>query len=338
MFSGMKEAMRRSVTLQDIADHCGFSKSTVAQVLRSPERCKAAAATRKQVLAAARELGYQPNLTARSLSTRRSFTIGVMFPAVGSFYHELVIRLDAILAQHGYYGLFSYWPTRLDAHSAFRHAFDRMRQYGVDGIITCEYDESLAEEGIPIVTYGNERRLMDCVYPDKKEYAVQAVRYLYERGHRRMAFMGFFEDVRYQALKQAMTEVGVAVNPTWMIPASNVLEANFDRIREILSQPTRPTAVITHSDHLAMGVILTAHEVGKRVPDDLSVLSYDNLREAAFCLPPLTTFDQRFDLAANLLAETVIRRIETPSLPQQKRHYTMPLIERASVASPPLEA
>ena len=329
--------MRRSVTLQDIAVHCGLSKSTVAQILRSPETCKAAMATRNHVLAAARELGYLPNFAARSLSTRRSFTIGVMFPAVGSFYHELVIRLDAVLAQHGYYGLFSYWPTRLDARSAFRHAFERMRQHGVDGIITCEYDESLAGEGIPIVTYGNERRLMDCVYPDKTEYAVRAVRYLYERGHRRVAFMGLFEDVRYRVLTQTMAEAGIAVNPAWMIPSSGVLEANFGRIREVLSQPVRPTAVITHSDHLAMGVILAAHDAGVRVPEDLSVLSFDNLREAAFCLPPLTTFDQRFDLAASLLVETVIRRIDEPSLPQQKRSYVMPLIERASVASPPPE-
>lgn len=327
--------MRRSVTLQDIAEHCGFSKSTVAQVLRSPETCRAAAGTRSLVLAAARKLGYQPNFAARSLSTRRSFTIGVMFPAVGSFYHELVIRLDAILAQHGYYGLFSYWPPRLDGRGAFRHAFERMRRHGVDGIITCEYDESLAGEGIPIVTYGNERRLMDCVYPDKRDYAVQAIRYLRERGHRRIAWMGLFLDVRYQVLMQAADAAGMTVKPAWMIPASGSQEANFRQIRAVLSQPEAPTAVITHSDHLAMGVILAAHQAGKRVPADVSVLSYDNLQEAAFCLPPLTTFDQRFDLAASLLAETVVRRIEEPSLPQQKRSYVMPLVERESVGPAP---
>lgn len=325
--------MQKPVTLEDIACRCGMSKSTVAQVIRDPKGCKASLRTRDLVLSAARELDYHPNYAARALSTRRTYTIGVLFPAMRSFYDELSMELCTILESRGYYGLFGYWDIRHDASSAFRQAFMGMKHRGVDGVITCEYDESLADADIPVVTYGNERRLMDCVYPDKADFARRAIQYLYARGHRSIAFCGVLADIRYTYFRQAMEELGLTWRPEFVFDVSATLEEGYEVVRKLFGGSSTPTAIVSHSDCMSQGILGALWASGKKVPDDVSVLSYDNMQFSAYTQPPLTTFDQNFQLAAQLLADTILRRIKNPGIGQQKRTYKMSLIERKSVTS-----
>lgn len=325
--------MRKRTTLQDIADYCNLSKSMVAKVISNPENCKATVRTKTMVADAVKKLDYRPNFAAKALSTNRTFTIGILFPAINSFYGELGIQIDAALAKRGYTALFAYWDGIKDTHQAFIRAFERMRLRGIDGVITCQYEESIAEAGIPIVTYGNERRLMDSVYPDKLDYAIRAIHYLVEHGHRHIGFTGLFHDIRYQQIRNEMEKLELPLVPEWFVPIETYYqyEDGYKAMKQILALPKQPTAIVTHGDHVAMGALRATNEAGVRVPDDISLLSYDNLCESAYSIPPLTTFDQQYKLGAELLVETLIRRIENPTLPQQKRSFTMPLVERASV-------
>ncbi len=325
--------MKKRTTLQDIADYCKLSKSMVAKVVSNPLHCKATARTRELVADAVKKLDYRPNFAARALTTNRTFTVGVLFPSVNSFYDELGVQIDAALAVRGYTAIFAYWNGITDSQQAFIRTFERMRLRGIDGVITCQYEESIADSGIPIVTYGNERRLMDCVYPDKLDYATRAVRYLAENGHRRIGFIGLFRDVRYQQICDEMKKLNLPCVPEWFVPieTAHQYEEGCQAMTEILSLSRRPTAVITHGDHVAVGALCAAHKAGVAVPDDISLLSYDNLRGSGYCTPPLTTFDQRYEFGAELLVETLIRRIENPTIPQQKFSFSMPLVERQSV-------
>lgn len=324
--------MRKRTTLQDIADHCNLSKSMVAQVIRDPKGCKATAKTKSLIASAVRELDYQPNFAARALSTNRTHSVGIMFPTVISFYHELTIQLDFALAKRGYSGVFAYWDGLNNSIDSFQMAFERMRRRGVDGIITCQYDESVANRGIPVVTYGNERRLMDCVYPDKLDHAVRAVHYLVGHGHRNIGFLGHSEDVRYRAILDELKRLGVEFNPGWMVKTEmTYIQNGYKCMKTLLGNPDPPTAIITHSDQMAIGAIRYANEAGVRIPDDISIISFDNLTESAYTVPALTTFDQQYKLAAELLVETLLNRINNPGIPQQKRSFSMPLIERESV-------
>lgn len=325
--------MKKRTTLQDIADYCKLSKSMVAKVVSNPENCKATAKTKRLVAEAVKKLDYRPNFAARALTTNRTFTVGVLFPSVNSFYDELGVQIDAALALRGYTAIFAYWNGIKDSQQAFIRTFERMRLRGIDGVITCQYEESIADSGIPIVTYGNERRLMDCVYPDKLDYATRAVHYLVENGHRRIGFIGLFRDVRYQQICNEMKKLNLPYVSEWFVPieTAHQYEEGCQAMTEILALPRRPTAVITHGDHVAVGALYAAHKAGVAVPDDISLLSYDNLRGSGYCIPPLTTFDQRYEFGAEQLVETLIRRIENPTIPQQKFSFSMPLIERESV-------
>ncbi len=325
--------MRRRATLQDIADYCNLSKSMVAQVIRDPERCKATAKTKSMIASAARELDYQPNFAARALSTNRTYSVGVMFPAIINFYHELTIHLDAALSKHGYSGVFAYWKAGTNSRDSFLEAFERMRRRNVDGIITCQYEESVADRGIPVVTYANERRLMDCVYPDKLDYAARAVRYLMEHGHRNIGCLNYFEDVRHQAICSELKRAGLKVNSDWMVNTHDPhqLRSGYEAMKTLIERKNPPSAIITHCDTVAIGAIRYAHEAGVKIPDDISIISFDNQVESAYTIPALTNFGQPYELAAELLVETLLARIENPALPQQKRSFIMPLIERESV-------
>ncbi len=128
--------MTSKATLQDIADHCGFSKSMVAQVMRDPQGSSAKQQTKSIIIDTAKKFNYRSNLAAKTLSTNKSYTIGVIMPSVGGFYYELAVELERILTEHGYYSLFSYWTVKDPKGSNSRQAFDRIIEHGVDGIKT----------------------------------------------------------------------------------------------------------------------------------------------------------------------------------------------------------
>ncbi len=320
---------KKNCTLQDIADFCGVSKSTVAKVIQNPENCKMRQETVTMVQEAAVKLDYHASIAARSLRTNRSYTIGVIFPNICSFYRELVIYLDMELTRRGYYPLFSYWDP-MD-RTTYAQCYNRLLKYGVDGIITNDDDESIPSRDVPTVIYGNELKVWDCVFPDKKHYAEHAINYLYNKGHRKIGYIGRQWDVRYQCVLDAMKKRGLEINPEWLRDSRTMSPEAYESAKALFQSSELPTALLAHSDHVAYAIIRAAAENGLKVPDDLSILSYDNLSESEFSLPPLTTYDQRFKHASLLLVDMLLRRIDDPSLPQQKMSYIMPLIERQSV-------
>lgn len=325
----MQKTALRKTTLQDIADYCRLSKSTVAQVMSDPDHIKVRRSTVEKVLEAARELNYSTNYAAKRLRTSRTYTIGVVFPNITSFFRELIPFLDRELAANNYFGFFSFWDP--SDRQNYRNVYNRLRDHGLDGIITNDKDESIPDINVPTVIYGNRLQYFDCVYPDKEEYARQAVKYLYERGHRKIGFIGQRFGIRIQALWDEFGKYNLMIHPEWFRGCSAYMDKGYQETKALLQTAELPTALITHSDHVAYGALRALEEAGLKVPDDISILSYDNLPESEYSSPPLTTFDQRYEYAAKLLVDTVLKRIENPHLPQQHLGYNLPLVERKSV-------
>ncbi len=323
--------MKKPTTLQDIADYCNLSKGMVGKVIRNPEQCKASARTRQLVAEAVQKLDYRPNFAAKALTTRRTYCVGILFPAVNSFYYELGIKLDVALARHGYTSLFAYWDVSRNPLQAYQEVFERIRLRNVDAVVTCQHEPFLIGKGIPVIIYGNEYQDVDCVFPNKKDFGVRAVQYLVKKGHRDIGCSGHFPDIRYQAIREEMKRQDLEINEEWFIGGSSYSHGGYEAMQRILSCRHRPTAMIMHSDHMASGALLAAHEHGCRVPDDISILSYDNLNESQYTIPPLTTFDQDFPQGAELIAQVLLNRMDNPESPFRKYSFKMPLIERLSV-------
>ena len=324
----------KRTTIQDLADFCGLSKSTVAYILREPDTCKATAATKAKVASAVSKLNYRPNPAARALSTRRYRSIGVLFPPRGGYYNELMVQLDKEMRKHNYYGIFSFWELdELDGHgkNSSKRSFQKLCDHGIDGVITTEYSDFFKKSNIPVVIYGNEWPSFDCVFPDKVAYMKDTVKYLLNHGHQNIGFLGLTNELRAKTLRKELTSNNLPVNEDWFINTSATLENGKGAMLKLLSQKKHPDAVILHSDSLMPGVLCAADSLGIRVPEDISIISYDNLSRSELFIPPLTTFDPCLPLVAEMLMEVMLKRIEKPEMPFQKKSFKMRLIERKSV-------
>ena len=316
---------KKRVTVQEIADCCGLSKSTVAYVLREPTTCRATEETRRKVLDMARTMGYQGNPAARALSTRRYRTIGMLLPMTEGYYGELMMSLDRVMKQRGYHGIYSFWEN-----GSFTEALSNLCRQGIDGLISLEYSKALAETGKPVVMFGNLWPEWDCVYPDKADYMRQTVAYLRGRGYRKIGFMGLTHELRAVVLREELSRYNLPVREEWFIDTFATRANGAMAAEKLLSLSERPEAVILHSDILMSGLV---HAAAGRIdiPRELAVISFDNLRESAYFQPPLTTFDQCLDQVAEWLVDTLLKRIADPKLPRILHSYTIPMIERNSV-------
>ena len=319
---------KKRVTLEDVAKYCGLSKSTVAYVLREPRTCKAAAKTKEKVAAAVRKLGYRTNPAARALSSQRYRAVGILFPSCSGHYGTLMVELDKEMRKHNYFSVFSFWEPD-NPTTSFKESLSHLCNHGIDGIITTEYNDLVCKLNMPVVIYGNEWPACDCVYPDKTAYMKETVEYLCRRNHRQIAFLGLTQEIRARVLREELTKRQLPVNEDWFI---NCMPSDGEAaMRKLLSLPERPDAIILHSDSMAPGILSSADAAGVRIPEDISLISYDNLYESQYTRPPLTTFDQCLPLAAKMLTKTILRRIDEPQTPQLKLSFRMPLIERHSI-------
>lgn len=317
--------MAKRVTVQEIANRCGLSKSTVAYVLREPETCRATAETKAKVLNTARELGYRSNPAARALSTKSYKTIGMLFPMTEGYYGELMMALDKAMKVRGYHGIYSFWEN-----GSFAEALDNLCHQGIDGLISLEYSPALEDIGKPVVIFGNQWPKWDCVYPDKADYMRRTVGYLTDRGYQKIGFIGLTHESRAVVLREELARRGLPVRAEWFIDILSTRENSKAAMEKLLALKEMPEAVILHSDILMSG-LLQASADRIRIPEDLAVISFDNLKESAYFLPPLTTFDQCFEQAAEWLVDTLLKRIAEPEHPQILRSYVTPMVERKSV-------
>lgn len=285
------------MNLEDVAKRARVSISTVSRVLNNTAPVKNS--TRARVLKAVKELRYHPNLQARSLAGGKSQTLGLIVSNLENpFFLDIFRAFDSDAHQHEYEVLVAntdYSPRRLV--SSIQLMMGR-RVAGL-ALIVSEMDPSLmkefAELGLPIVLY-------DVGLPTKNIYKIQVnyekgirktVEYLYLMGHRRMAFVGHHNGLAplldrkksfLNTMKQYSREVEFAT-----VADRDGPEGGQSAMRQFLDSGFKPTAVICVNDFMALGVLKELRESGLRVPEDVSVTGYDNIRLSEFVYPPLTT-------------------------------------------------
>ncbi|HHT14975.1 MAG TPA: LacI family transcriptional regulator [Clostridiales bacterium] len=334
------------VGIKDVAKEAGVSASTVSYVLNNTPTESISEDTRKRVMAAVKKLRYVPNLNARSLSSRRSNLIGVLIPQTepgkefmfsNPFYGELLSSIEYTARQQGYHLLLS--GTQED-HCYLNIAQNR----DVDGIIIVgtypgENLNELKRMGVPIV-------LVDSYVMDKdfhtigiedKEGARMATRYLIGKGHRRIAFIsGSIREngvnmKRYQGYCDALQEAGLTVDESAFYSGTVDYEYGLTAAQQYLDRGRQQTAAFITADVLSMGFIKGLREQKVCVPDDISIVSFDDVYLANMTYPSLTTVHQDIGEKGRKAVELVLEAAKAKEHRYTECILPLRLVERDSV-------
>ncbi len=287
------------VTIHDVAARAGVSVATVSRVLNGKELVREE--TSKQVRAAAKSLRYVPNIAARSLSIRRSQTIGIVLPDVhGEFFSEVIRGIDLAARAEGYHILVS------GSHSnpaQMLEVVDTMRGR-VDGLLVMAPDVTLAplEElpKMPVVLLNSSGANGDAITIDNYGGARAMMRHLHGLGHTRIAFVcgpSHNADARERLRGYRHAMRGMAAKSLRALECSGDFteESGFAAGNKIAAQASRPTAVFSANDSMAVGVLASFAAAGIKVPEGMTVVGFDDIPIARYVAPPLTTM--RVDIA-----------------------------------------
>jgi DNA-binding LacI/PurR family transcriptional regulator len=307
-----------AVTLKAVAERVGLTPSTVSHVLtNSPAANSVPQRTKNRIHAAARELNYQPNFFARSLKVKRSHTIGVIAEEIGDAYSSLIISgIERYLRKHNFF--FLTVAHRHDDKLLSTYS-NMLQQRGVEGFITV--DTFLTEEPpLPTVAIAGHRRIprVTNIVLDHCHAASLALQHLVDLGHEEIAFMkgstaSSDTDERWKAICDVAAKLGVQMRPELTVQLEGVdptPNLGYPFAKQLLARKRPFTALFAYNDISAIGSICAFQEVGLRVPDDLSVVGFDDIQSSAYLNPPLTTVRQPLQEMGEIAARTLIDRIE----------------------------
>lgn len=294
------------ITIYDIAKQAGVSAATVSKVFN--DYSDVSAKTRRKVLDTAREMGYLPNSSARTLITGRSWTLGILYMEASGkgirhpFFNALLESFKNEAESRGYDLMF----ISRDIGGRKTTYLEHCRFRSVDGVMAALLNPGdpdvmeLLDSGIPCVLVDFEAPRAGTVQSDNVNGALLAVRYLHSLGHRRIAHISggysFAGVKRRQGYEQALAELGLPLREELIIDEGGdyTEESGYRAMLRLLelAEPERPTAVFAAGDNLAIGGIKALRERGISVPGDISVVGFDDIDLAAFMTPALTTIRQ----------------------------------------------
>lgn len=330
------------VTIYDIAKESGVSATTVSKALNGYN--DVSEATRAKVMEAAKALGYVPNGVAQALRTRKSWMIGVIVDPelqVGPHFSGVLERFRKELESSGYDVMFisrslGIKELALKDHVAFRR---------VDGLLiesSGVLDSELAElraSGLPMVTTDNLWSSLSSINSANRDGCLQAMRHAASLGHRRIGVLLGPDDTlagreRYRGLEGEFEALGFDCRREWRIECGKFdLEAGHRGMEELLKLGERPTAVLASSDLMALGAIAACGEASVSVPDDLSIIGFDDIDVAAFSSPPLTTVRQNRGAIGREAAQSLIAMIDGGE-PAAEIRVPVELVVRGSSRAP----
>ena len=305
------------VTLKAVAEHVGLTSGTVSAVLNdSPSARSIPRETKARIHAAAKELNYRPNFFARTLRNKRTYTIGVIAEEIGDSYGSMVISgIEAHLRKMDYFFL----------TVAHRHDQNLLSQYselllqrGVEGFITVD-TTVLEAPSLPMVAVAGHQKTKGVtnVVLDHVQAATLALNHLATLGHKRIAFMrgnplSSDSTDRWRAICEVAQRMGVTIDPELTVQIDMddpTPQLGYPFAKQLLARKKPFTALFAYNDISAIGAIRALQEQGFRVPQDVSVMGFDDIPGAAFNTPTLTTVRQPLARMGQVAAQTLLERI-----------------------------
>ena len=321
------------VSMKDIALRCGVSVSTVSKALNG--RLDVGEATKEQILDAAKALGYTANSAARALKTNRTYCIGIVFTDLSNsgFMHEYfasMLNYFRMEAERRRYDIMFISENMGPTNTSY---LQHVRARGLDGIALICVDfldpmvQELIRSDLPIVSLDHAFNNRIAVLSDNMRGLESLVRYVYGKGHRRIAYIHgnptAVTENRLMGFYRACESLGL------VIPDEYVTECEYHEpvscykaTKQLLALPERPTCILFSDDYAYIGGINAIYEAGLRVPEDISIVGYDGIHMAKMVSPRLTTWQQNTADLGRIAAEQLIERIEHPRTTPPK-HITV---------------
>ena len=334
-----------AVTIKEVAALAGVSPSTVSRTCKN--NSSISDETKERVRKAMAKLGYEPNFQASNLASQNSRTIGIILPVSAkeayenSFYLETIRGISQFCNHRQYFNTILTGQTDEEILQTVR---TMTRSGQVDGFIVLyskqgdPVTEYLYNEGLLYALIGKAYQFANqTVYIDNDNLLAgqEATEYLYNLGHRRIAYLGSDTSMMFSADRQtgyqtALLRHGLPVNPDYCVEVPSLLKDFSGRIQQLLSLPERPTAMLVSDDILAVALGRACLEAGLSIPADLSVISFNNSLLARLSVPQLTSIDVNPLQLGIEAASQVINHIENPNLMATKIIVPHHLIERNS--------
>ena len=328
-------------TIKDVAKKANVSIATVSRILNDLPGYSQK--TKQKVLDAIEELGYQPNAIARGLINKKTQTIGVLFPDVSSMLSSEILRgIENIAHELGHSVIVCHTDSSGKRTKKYLQLLNEKRVDGilyVSEVMTKEYDEIMKKMGIPVVLISSESLEFQLPYVkvNDRSAVFSATQYMIKQGHQNLGMIsGPKEDKiagypRAQGFLEALQHYGLRASEEQIIYTKGfAYEDGFHNLETLLSRIPDLTGIIATSDDVAVGVISAAYKLGIKVPDQLSVIGYDNIKIAEMIIPPLTTVAQPLYEMGQAGAEMLFHSIESGKTVESR---IMPhrIIERETV-------
>ncbi|PPA69925.1 LacI family DNA-binding transcriptional regulator [Jeotgalibacillus proteolyticus] len=297
-----------SVTIKDIARAAGVSYSTVSKALRNSPLVKEP--TRKHIKKIADQLGYQPNAAARSLVSKKSHTIGIVWPTIERAAHSsLITSMNNRLEQLSY--------TSLISINEMEFAINVFNRYRVDAVLVFDdgSNQGLSPSKVPVVSYGiaESSPFVPTVDVQRRKAIYLAAEYLHSIGHTKISYFGVMDtpDVmqreKAKGFDLAVEKFKLEAFPTLHVPVSS-LESyeGYLAAKKLMQQEVKPTAIISSSHDLTKGILRAFQELNVSVPEDMSFISYDTIPEVNELEVPISTVGVPLEIITEKLTEALM--------------------------------
>lgn len=333
--------MKRA-TIKDVATRAGVSKTTVSHVLNATRVVEEE--TRQRVLQAIQELNYRPNAAARSLTTKRTGTVGIVVSDISNpFFGEILRGVEEVLRPHNYALIICNTNETLEYEA---HYLNLLLNQRVDGIISAATSQLWVElskaevRHTPVVFLDRTFDSFDGFFVgvDNRAGAYQGAQHLIQCGYRKIGILAGLDRLstmreRLDGYCQALMDAGIPINNKWIIPSELSVDGGRKAMRELFSQPESPEAIFVNNNLLALGVLLEMKELNLNYSEDIGIVSFDDHPWAAVADPPLTVVRQPAQKLGKAAAEMILALINDHPVTEKRVILDCELVKRQSCRS-----
>ncbi|AOZ93585.1 LacI family DNA-binding transcriptional regulator [Paenibacillus crassostreae] len=309
-----------SVTIKDIARLAKVSHTTVSRALNDSPLIKEE--TKRKIMDLAEQLNYIPDYNARSLVMQKSYTVGVFFTSIttgtsASFFSDVIRGVNSVISEN--YNLF---VRGIDNYKDY-HSINKKRFDGIILMSQSEVDNAfiyhVMQSGIPFVVLN--RQVQDPtiinIVPNDKVGAYEAVTFLIEQGHHKIAIIEGIEgfkstQVRKDGYLNALIKHSIPIRQEYMLQGSYDMESGYQALEQIIELENRPTAVFCCNDDMAIGAMRAAFDQGINIPGELSIIGFDDIGFAHYTTPALTTVKRPIEQISIEGAKKILELINEP--------------------------